>query len=74
MTGAGDTGMAAKGQILGWSATGSLVSEIGPGGCEGVYTDGIYLVNPDSFAPSARLPARAGDYGYSPLVAELKAL
>jgi hypothetical protein len=65
VTGAGDTGMAAKGQILGWSATGSLVSEIGPGGCEGVFTDGIYLVNPDSFARALVYPLGHGDYGYS---------
>jgi hypothetical protein len=65
VTGAPDTEIAAKGDALGWSEAGSLVAEIGPGGCDGLHTDGIYLVDPDSFARTLVFPLGRDDDGYA---------
>jgi hypothetical protein len=42
-----------------------VVAEIGPGGCEGQFTDGIYLVDPNSFARTLVYPLARGDEGYA---------
>ncbi len=63
---AGDTGMAAKGQILGWSETGSLrfPRRSALAAARALFTDGIYLVNPDYVRTNTRVSrSRTGTTG-----------
>lgn len=65
VTGQPDTAIATKADMLGWSRSGLAIAEIGAGGCEGLHTPGLYLVDPNTFDRTLVFALAKSDYGYS---------